>query len=296
MLKFFRWSLRHSASSLLVSEAPTGLPFLFSSPHLWLLFCPRHFVFSFIFSFTSNSLADLAGAVFSLLLFYQATNGSPDTRFFPGNDEADELARPGALLLPSAIPCILSPLISRIYFSLFPDWSRTVSTKFFDTQVPSITTKELMLPHQAHRVLSRLRCNGHSLLLSSYFYRIGRIENPSCQRTPVPEHLPFHSAQSSYGLFAPFRSLATLYLSTTSIPGPEELLGFWGSMLFCHAPIPRKVSGNNNNSNLFREWTMLNPSVRLLILHTYGENLLRIAKFSIARHILLGKSSAKFNF
>ena len=28
--------------------------------------------------------------------------------------------------------------------------------------------------------LSRLRCNGHSLLLSSYLFRIGRIENPSC--------------------------------------------------------------------------------------------------------------------
>ena len=25
-----------------------------------------------------------------------------------------------------------------------------------------------------------LRCNGHSLLLSSYLFRIGRIENPSC--------------------------------------------------------------------------------------------------------------------
>ena len=29
-------------------------------------------------------------------------------------------------------------------------------------------------------VFSRLRCNGHSLLLSFYLFRIGRIENPSC--------------------------------------------------------------------------------------------------------------------
>ena len=61
MFKFFRWSLRHSARSLLDSAALTSLPLLSS---IWL--------FS-IFPFTSISLVDLAGTVFSLLLFYQAT-------------------------------------------------------------------------------------------------------------------------------------------------------------------------------------------------------------------------------
>ena len=37
--------------------------------------------------------------------------------FLPGNDSADELARRGALLVPSAIPCCLSFLISRIHSS-----------------------------------------------------------------------------------------------------------------------------------------------------------------------------------
>ena len=37
-----------------------------------------------------------------------------------------------------------------------------------------------MLPRHARCVLSRLRCNGHSLLLGSYLSRIGRIEDPSC--------------------------------------------------------------------------------------------------------------------
>ena len=41
--------------------------------------------------------------------------------FLPGNDAADELARRGALLAPSAIPCSFSPLISRIHSSLFSD-------------------------------------------------------------------------------------------------------------------------------------------------------------------------------
>ena len=104
----------------------------------------------------------------------------PGHSFLPGNDTADELARRGALLVPSAIPCSLSPLISRIHSSLFLDWRSTVSSKYFDTQVPSISTEELVLPRHARCVLSRLRCNGHSLLLGSYLSRIGRIENPSC--------------------------------------------------------------------------------------------------------------------
>ena len=96
----------------------------------------------------------------------------PGHSLLPGNDAADELARRGALLAPSAIPCSLS--------RLFSDWRRTVSSKYFDTQVPSISTEELVLPRHARCVLSRLRCNGHSLLLGSYLSRIGRIENPSC--------------------------------------------------------------------------------------------------------------------
>ena len=99
--------------------------------------------------------------------------------FLPENDVADELARPGALLAPSAIPCSLS-LTSRIHPCLFSYWRRTVSSKFFGTQVSSISTEELVLPRHALCVLSRLRCNGHSLLLSSYLSRIGTIENPSC--------------------------------------------------------------------------------------------------------------------
>ena len=104
----------------------------------------------------------------------------PGHSFLPGNDAADELARRGALLAPSAIPCSLSPLTSRIHSRLFSGWRRTVSSKYFDTQVPSISSEELVLPRHARCVLSRLLCNGHSLLLGSYLSRIGRIENPSC--------------------------------------------------------------------------------------------------------------------
>ena len=49
-----------------------------------------------------------------------------------------------------------------VFFYLFSDWRRTVSSKFFDTQVPSISTEELMLRCYACCVLSRLPCNGQA--------------------------------------------------------------------------------------------------------------------------------------
>ena len=162
------------------------------------------------------------------------------------NDAADELARRGALLAPSAIPCSLSPLISRIHSCLLLDWRHTVSSKFFDTQVPSITTEELVLPRHARCVLSRLRCNGNSLPLGSYLSRIGRIENPSCSAcghsSPDTSHLILHCPATD----SLRRSLfGDSCLFTTSGPDPGELLDFWGSMVFRHVPIPRKGSGNH---------------------------------------------------
>ena len=47
------------------------------------------------------------------------------------------------------------------------------------------------------------------------------------------------------------RSLATLYLSTTSDSGPGELPGFWGFMVFRQAPIPRNGSGSTTNNKEF---------------------------------------------
>ena len=142
----------------------------------------------------------------------------------------------------------LSPVVpllfSRIHSRLISDWRSAVSSKFFDTQVPSISTEELVLPRHARCVLSRLHCNGYSLLLGSYLSRIGRIENPSCSACGHSSqdicHLILHCPATD----SLRRSLfATVYLFTTSGPDPEELLGFWSSMVFRHAPIPRKGSG-----------------------------------------------------
>ena len=124
----------------------------------------------------------------------------PGYSFLPGNDAA-ELTRLEALLVISAIPYNLSPLISRIHFRFSADRKRTVSSKVLDTQLPSVSTEEFVLPRHACCVLSRL-C--YRLLLSSYLSRIDRIENPSCSSCGTrPGQLSSNSALSSYGLFAP---------------------------------------------------------------------------------------------
>ena len=208
----------------MVSAAPTSLPLLFSSYLILALSSPpclllRH-------SFYPNLWEEL----FSLSTSSIKLQWVPGHSFLPGNDSADELAKQAALLVPSAIPCSLSSLISRIHSCLFSDWKHTVTSKFFDTQVPSISTEGLVLLRHVRCVLSRLRCNGHSLLLSSYLSRIGRIKNPSCSacdtrpRTPL---ISFCTDQPRTLCIA--RSLAIFCLSATSGPGLGELPSFWGS-------------------------------------------------------------------
>ena len=141
----------------------------------------------------------------------------PRTLVFPGNDAADELARRGALLVISVIPCSL-------FLFSFSDWRRTVSSKFFDTQVPSISTQELVLPLNARCVLSRLPCNGHILLLRFYLTKIGRILPAAPAYT---SHLILHCPATDSLRHSIFDDYLSLY-------------DLWGSMVFCHAPIPGK--------------------------------------------------------
>ena len=138
--------------------------------------------------------------------------------------------------MPSAIPCSLSPLISGIHSYLFSDWRRTVSSKFFDTQVSSISTEELMLPRHTRCVLSCLRCNGNSLLLCSYLSRIDRIENPSCSACGHSSQDTSHLIPHCPATDSLRRSLFgdSFSLFTTSGPDPGELPDFWGSMVFHH--------------------------------------------------------------
>ena len=179
----------------------------------------------------------------------------PGHSFLPGNDTADELARRGVLLAPSAIPCSLSPPISRIHSCLFSDWRRTVSSKYFDTQVPSISTEELVLPRHARSVLSRLLCNGHSLLLGSYLFRIGRIENPSCSAcrhsSQDISHLILHCPATDSLRRSLFVDSLSLYDLWSRSWGVARLLGLHG-LLPCPPSLERGRVTNNNNNNIMK--------------------------------------------
>ena len=190
-------------------------------------------------------------SIFSFTFLFSSSSGSirlqwvPGHSFLSGNDSADERARQWALLAPSAIPCSLYLLISHTRSSPFSDWRHTVSSKFFDPQVPSISTEELVLPRHARCVLSHLRCNGHSLLLSSYLSRIDRIENPSCTACGTRPGISLFSFLTvQLRTLCVARSMAIFFLWSRPW-GVARLLGL---MVFRLQLIPRKRSDNNNNS------------------------------------------------
>ena len=162
----------------------------------------------------------------------------PGHSFLPESDAAYELARRGALLAPYAIPCGLCPLIFRIHSCLFSNRRCTVSSNFFDTQAPSISTKEHELPRHARCVLSRLCCNGHSVLLSSHLSKIGRIDNSSwsaCGHSSQDtSNLILHCLATNSLRRSLFGDSLSLYNLWSRPWGVSRLLGLHGLPSFPH--------------------------------------------------------------
>ena len=77
------------------------------------------------------------------------------------------------------ISCV-SIFTTFLKIAIFSDWGENKSNE------------EFVLPGHARCVLSRLRCNTHRLLLSSYLSRIGRIENSFCSACGHPSQDTSH--------------------------------------------------------------------------------------------------------
>ena len=109
-----------------------------------------------------------------------------------------------------------------------------------------------MLPRHALCVLSRLRCNGHSLLLSSFLSRIGRIENPSCSACEHPSQDTFHlicTVQLRTLRCSLFGDSLSLYDLWSRPWGVVRLLGRHGLPPYSHR---WEGVGNNKLCNSFR--------------------------------------------
>ena len=117
----------------------------------------------------------------------------------------------------------------------------------------------ILLPRRARCVLSSLHCNGHNLLLK-LFVSLESTKSRILHAAPavIRPRILFISfctvqlpilcaARFFFFLFAIFKKKerALAILSTTSSAGPGKLPGFWSSIVFHHAPIPRKGSSNN---------------------------------------------------
>ena len=172
--------------------------------------------------------------------------------------------------MPSAIPCSLSPLISHIRSYLFSDWRRTVSSKFFYTQVPLISTEKLVLPRHARCVLSRLRCNGHNLLLGSYLFRIGKIKNPSCSACghsfQDTSHLILHCPATDSAPLALWRLSVSLRPQVQTLGICPASGAPWSSAMPPYLERGR-VTNNNNNTDKIANLAQHPKSLVTAVIH-----------------------------
>ena len=99
-------------------------------------------------------------------------------------------------------------------------------------KIPSISTEKLVLLCHARCVPSRLRCKEHSLLLSSYQFIIGKIENPyfsACRHSSQnTSHLILQCPATEFLRSSLFGDSLTLYNLWSKPLGVARLLGLDG--------------------------------------------------------------------
>ena len=171
-------------------------------------------------------------------------NGSPDTRF--SRETLRLMSRPDG-------ECYLRPPQSLVIFLL-----SLMSTLVF-SRTGGVLSHRSSLTHRFPRFPPKNLCSLVMLAVSSLVFAatdtafywvlisLELAESRILPAAPVDTRprtalISFCTVQIRTPCAA--HSLATLCLFTTSGPGPREFPGFWGSMVFRHAPISRKGSGN----------------------------------------------------
>ena len=66
------------------------------------------------------------------------------------------------------------PVVAKVRYFQYHNWRRHISHSYMNHQVPEVSSEELLLSRPIRCKLSRLRCHGHSILLSSYLHTINR--------------------------------------------------------------------------------------------------------------------------
>ena len=172
-------------------------------------------------------------------------NGFPDTRFSRGTTQLMSLPDGEHCLRPpqSHVVSLFLPLVSTLVLS----------------RTGGVLSLQSILTHRFPQFPLRNLCSLVMLAVSSLVFAamytafiyvpisLGLAESGMLLAAPVdtrPRTSLISFCTLQLRALCAAHSLATLRLSMTSGSDPGEFPGFWGSMVFRHAPIPRKGSGN----------------------------------------------------
>ena len=198
-------------------------------------------------------LEDVPHSIWSAVLALDLTGIGVHFQWTPahcgvlGNEMADDLAKNGAALKQDGIPISYSSSLCLIKSRFFKTWWDHLPSPLLACRFPKIDKSERLLPRSVRCELSRLRSNGHSLLLSSYLHRIGRSPSSSCPECGYHNqdvvHLLLHCPNLDllrFRIFGQSPSLSDLW----SRPwGVARLLGLGGTAAVMAAPPPNPEVG-----------------------------------------------------
>ena len=225
--------------ALLVSTAPTGRPLLSSDSRsvLTTLSSPRSFLLLKSLWQIRQELSSLSSCSIRLQ-WVRVTRFSRGTTRLISWPDGEHYSCP----LQSLVVSLLLPLVSTLLFFRYGGVLSNLNS----------------LTHRFPRFPPRNLCSLVALAMFSLVFAAtntafcqiltspGLAESRILPAAPADTHsrtplISFYTVQLRALCAARF--LATLCLFMTSGPGPGELPGFWGSMVFLHAPIPPEGVG-----------------------------------------------------